>query len=186
MFFIQTDFNTLSQERKLERLYVKYRRLMLKMAYGILHDYHLAEDAIHDVFIKLNENPDLIPDPDSGKAAPYLSVAAKNAARNYLEQINRSAETDDITEIQVEDKTLPDLADHLADKEATERIMSVIRGLDQIYREVLLLRLAYGYSAKQIATVTGRKEATVKKQLQRGKEILSEALGKEAAKYGRQ
>jgi len=185
MFFIQAEFNTLPSEEKLERLYVKYRKLMLKTAYGILRDHHLAEDAVHDVFIKLNENPDLIPDPDSDKAAPYLSVAARNSAKNHLVHVNRAMKTEDITEVQVEDRSMPDLTDLVADRDAVKRIMTAVRRLDDTYRDVLLLRLAYGYSAKQIAAVTGRKEPTVKKQLQRGKEILAEALRKEAAKYGR-
>ena len=44
--FIFLTFATEEDKLKFERLFEKYKRLLLYKAYGILGDYSLAEDAV--------------------------------------------------------------------------------------------------------------------------------------------
>lgn len=44
------------EKRKFVILYEKYRCLMLKVACNILQDNFLAEDAVHDAFMKIAGN----------------------------------------------------------------------------------------------------------------------------------
>jgi RNA polymerase sigma-70 factor (ECF subfamily) len=58
-----------------------------------------------------------------------------------------------------------------------ERLRSLLVELDLEKRELLALRFAAGLSSRQIAGVTGRSEAAVKKQLTRILRTLKEKYG---------
>ncbi len=69
----------------------------------------------------------------------------------------------------------------LAEREALERISAAIDGLEEPYREVLVLRTAHGLTPAEIAHALGRPPGTVRMQLQRARERLKERLPRELA-----
>ena len=50
-------FKHISSEA-LRRIYEKYRLYLLKLAVALLHDVSLAEDVVHDVFIRFIQSTD--------------------------------------------------------------------------------------------------------------------------------
>ena len=48
------------EKSKFESLYLTYRKLMFHVANGILNDEGLAEDAVHQAFLKILENFDKV------------------------------------------------------------------------------------------------------------------------------
>ena len=69
----------------------------------------------------------------------------------------------------------------LAERESLERIGAAIDGLEEPYREVLVLRTAHGLTPSEIAHALGRPPGTVRMQLQRARERLRERLPRELA-----
>lgn len=63
-----------NDKRKFVILYEKYRHLMLKVAYDVLRDNYLAEDAVHEAFIKVAKNMEKI-----GETKRYLITITKNS-----------------------------------------------------------------------------------------------------------
>lgn len=61
-------------------IYEKYRYLMMKVAHDVLKDNFLAEDAVHEAFIKIAHNMQNIHDVESVETKRYLIIVAKNAA----------------------------------------------------------------------------------------------------------
>ncbi|MGV8153540.1 MAG: hypothetical protein ACLKAO_04440 [Alkaliphilus sp.] len=47
-----------NEKNKFEQLYLEYKQIMFYVAKGILKDEHLAEDSLHQAFLKLVDNLD--------------------------------------------------------------------------------------------------------------------------------
>ncbi len=75
-----------------------------------------------------------------------------------------------------------DPLDILVDKNSVEQITKAIGSLNPIYRDVLLLKRAYGYSREEISELMEIPLETVKKRLLRARKMLSQVLEKEGLK----
>jgi RNA polymerase sigma-70 factor (ECF subfamily) len=64
-----------------ERIYVKYRDDLLRLAVVLLPDVHAAEDVVHDVFVHVAQQRTTIR--VAGNLKSFLAVAVVNRARNY-------------------------------------------------------------------------------------------------------
>lgn len=53
LFFYLSALDTQEERTKFEDIYKKYGKLMKYVAYNILRDDSLAEDAVHNAFLKL-------------------------------------------------------------------------------------------------------------------------------------
>ena len=76
MFFILSDNNY--KNTKLERLYMKYKNVMFYVANNILHDKFLAEDAVHQTFIKIYDLLYKINENDCRKTRNFLVIVCRN------------------------------------------------------------------------------------------------------------
>ena len=63
----------------IQKLYIEYGELVLRAAYRVLGDRHLAEDAFQLAFISVAQNPDKLPESPDERAA-YMVRTAVNAA----------------------------------------------------------------------------------------------------------
>ena len=62
IFLMMID--TPEEKRKFVVLYEKYRHLMMKVAMDILKDPYVAEDAVHNAFLKTAKHMDCIGEAD--------------------------------------------------------------------------------------------------------------------------
>ncbi len=67
-------------EPALVRVYAKYRKLLLKVACGLVRDSAVAEDLVQDVFVRLAQSADRLQ--VSGSLKGYLIQSVVNGARN--------------------------------------------------------------------------------------------------------
>ncbi len=87
------------------------------------------------------------------------------------------------------DVEIPDVPDSLTpeaiseESEAVQIVLEEVLGLPDIYREVLYLSVVREMTQREIAETLGLKRETVKKRIQRGKNILRRQLGKRGVKY---
>lgn len=172
---------------KIEKLYDKYKSLMYKEAYRILNDNGLAEDAVHQSFIKVMKNLDKINMKDETRTRGFLVIICRNTAidiykkRLYLNQNSNSLdfeldEDDDAPIDYVEPSKI------IVDKETVNRIADAIGKLPEIYRDVLLLEKLHGNTKEEIAELLGVNYETVKKRSLRARKMLVDALEKEDLK----
>jgi RNA polymerase sigma-70 factor (ECF subfamily) len=102
-------------------------------------------------------------------AKAFLFTTARNAALDFFRRrkvvaIETMAEPAELAVI--EDR--PDAADAMNRQQELEMLADAVRGLPDRCRQVLTLRLLYGYSHKQIGGELGISEHTVKAQLAKG------------------
>ena len=148
----------------LEMLYHKYRVVMLQRALSVLGDHALAEDAVHEAFIRISRHIDRIKHMRSDERRYFCLTVVKNAALNMIRD-NR--ETGPLPE------TLPAVS---GNADLGMDITTAVNSLEEGHRQIVLLRLRYGFSTLETARLLGIKQGTVRSRLSRARKILCEAL----------
>ena len=69
---------TSEDSEKIRELYEIYEQPMFRIAYAILHDSALAEDAVSDAFIRIIGKLDRLKAPDSPKTKQYIVKTIKS------------------------------------------------------------------------------------------------------------
>lgn len=91
-------------KQKFAILYETYRHLMMKVALNVLKDTFLAEDAVHEAFIKLRKHGK-IGEIDATATKRYLLTITKNATidiyRKQNHQFQREIYVDELEECNV-------------------------------------------------------------------------------------
>ena len=154
------------EQEAFARLYCLYA----PMVHGIVLarvPWSEVDDLVQDVFLvalkKLNSLR------DDAAFGGWLAMIARNRAMDFH---RRKRETEELTE---------DLASQSrseSDREAA-RVLEVICGLPEAYRETLVLRLAEGMTGPEIAGRTGLTPDSVRVNLHRGMKLLREKLARE-------
>ncbi len=168
--------DTNEEKTKFEKLYNTYRYTMLYTANSILQDMGLAEDAVHDAFMRIARNFHKVGEVDSPATKGFVVVIVKNVALTMVKSNNPEliAEDDKIfTNISDAQKDSP------IDKISYETIVNQIIALPDIYKEVIYLRFVNELAIKDISRILQLPVDTVKKRIQRGRNLLIEKLTEE-------
>ncbi|MBO6062096.1 MAG: sigma-70 family RNA polymerase sigma factor [Clostridia bacterium] len=173
------------RQRLFERLYLSYRRQMYAVAIKILGNEKDAEDAVHDVFVKLAKKHmrTLEAMEDERDLRCYLLKAAKHTALNMKR--DRKPLYDPLESPVRAGSRADDEAflSELYTKMEYRRVKAAIDRLDPVYRDALYYHFVLEMTISQTAELLGRKGPTVKKQLVRGKKLLLDILEKEGGAH---
>lgn len=164
--------NTEEDKRKFVVLYEKYRYLMMKVAYNILCDYFLAEDAVHNAFIKVAQNIDKVQNVDTQETKRLLIVITKNASID----IYRKRSSQMKKEIFVDELSDNEMPLTYIEADVDNQILDILKGMPIKYRDVFLLKYSSRLENKEIAKLLRISEGTVRQRIVRGKAMVQEAL----------
>lgn len=170
---------------KLETLYFRYRKLMFKVAFEILCDKTLAEDAVSESFMRVYRNIEKVSDENSPQTKNFLVVICRNTAKDILKKHSVTVYTDDLdhyTKVTV-NNSKTDPQNILVGKETVNILSEMVENLPHKYKDVIYMQNAYKMSREEIAKALGINVETVKKRLQRARAMLKEELRKEQEKY---
>ena len=146
----------------------KYQRLMISVAYDVVHNYHDAEDAVIDALVRIADNFDIVSSLSEQRRLSYICKAAKNSAINVYIKRKRLFENEFLDDGYL--LSVP-YADE-EDLEMRELVMDCIDELSDKYKTVLLAYYAEGMNVRQIADMFGLTETAVKTRLRRGRKSL--------------
>lgn len=154
------------REKALENIMHTYSDMLLRMAFVILRDLKLAEDAVQEAFISYYYSMDGFRGEASVKT--WLSRILLNCCRQKLRKgwFRR--------DVPVDGNDHPALFDTGRGEDTDERL-NLSQGLLELdvgYREVLLLHYYNDLSVREIADVLSKSEGTVKSRLKRGRDRL--------------
>ncbi len=163
-------------EKSFATLYDRYAAQVNGLALSIVHDPALAEEATHDVFLRLWQQPEAY-DPSRGSFAGWLLRVARNRAIDLL----RRRHEDPLSELDA------DLVSWIPDPDPDPGEQVIIQIHRQEVRQALeeltpdqrhLLQLAYftGLSQSQIADRLERPLGTVKSQIRVAMQRLTDRL----------
>jgi RNA polymerase sigma-70 factor, ECF subfamily len=148
------------------RLYERYAR----MVHGVLLarvPASAVDDLVQDVFIRALRRLSALRKSECFGA--WLAAIARNLANDFH---RRSVPEESMPEtIEVPDETAN--TDHQRDAAA---VLEAIRGLPDVYRETLILRLVEGMTGPEIAERTGLTHGSVRVNLHRGMQQLRAIL----------
>ncbi|MDO5425132.1 MAG: sigma-70 family RNA polymerase sigma factor [Eubacteriales bacterium] len=160
-----------------ETVYRKYRNLMFYIANSILKDDHLAEDAVHNAFLKLLNHMDAISDPDSTRAKNFLALVCERTAIDLYKSTKRGKEIS-IDEIEENRSVFG------TEMELGNPVYDAVMNLPFLYREVMMYKFIQGYENDEISRMLGIPEGTVRQRISRGKQRLKKMLEEENGNDG--
>ncbi len=127
-----------------------------------------AEDLLGEVALRVVREISELSDPAALRA--WLRVIAVNVARSSVRQASlRSCETLQVDPI---DPRHGEEERREESESRTQRILQLVDGLRQEYREPLLLKAVHGWSQRQIAATLGVPVTTVETRLARARRSL--------------
>lgn len=170
IFLMMID--TPKDKRKFVILYEKYIYLMITVAEGVLHDKFLAEDAVHDAFVKVAKNMYKIRDINSMKTKRFLIVIAKNSAIDIYRKRNIRMKS----EIFFDELSDNEAPASFMETDINNSVLDILINLPVKYRDVFLLKYSSKLDNSEIAGLLKIQEGTVRQRLARGKVIIEKAL----------
>lgn len=157
---------------RFEELYLSFRFTMLKVAENVLHDFPLAEDAVHEAFLRILPHMSRIDEINCNKTRAFVVIVVKNISLDMLRSQNRhpAAELAEWEELPAGSNTDPEQA--LLGKESREAFLQALSVMKKSYADVLALSVAYELSDKEIAAILHITAANVRVRLYRGRQEL--------------
>lgn len=153
----------------LARVFDRTAPALLRLAWHLSRDRHVAEDLVQQTFLSAIENADRWD--RQRRLFPWLVGILTNRARLHQRAQRRAPDVERLTGHPAEQP--PDAA---AARELEAAVEQAITELGDTYRPVLHLHLFHGLNAKQIAAALGRPPGSVRTQLVRGLERLRRTL----------
>lgn len=163
--------NKKQEEEKFQMVYENYKDLMYHVAYRILQNHHDAEDALIDALCKIDRNISRIGDVKSKQTKSFVVTITQHQAIDLYRRKKRREEVslEAYGEGESTDFVLPE-------GEGVSVLSEAIARLPKNYREVILLRYAHGYSAREMADMLDCSISNVEKRLFRAKRKLKQML----------
>lgn len=143
------------------RLCGEFYSPLVAVAYGMLGDHQLAEDAAQEAFARALVNLRKLKDP--GKFGPWLAQICRNVAIDMARARLRETHNSVNAMVQGEDN----------DEAALRSMRKAIDRLPRPMKEVLVLRYYDHCSYEQIASVLGLPPTTINGRLTRAKRKLA-------------
>ena len=170
-------FADAAEAEKFEYIYRKYKSLLYFKAWEILHDQMAAEDALSETMIRVYRNMGKIDDPDSPQSVAFLTTIVRNASLTLWKK-NSSAPTPtslgmDEDEAFEEPEDPFDLEASVLDGISEDRLCLIIGKLDEVSRNIFVLKHAYDLSHQEIASQLGLTENNVTVRLHRTRKKLA-------------
>lgn len=166
---------TRAQKDKFEKIYNSYKHTMFHVANGIVHNNTLAEDIVHDSFIKIIEIIDQIDINLCNKTKALIVIIVKHKSIDALRKKSNSIYSidDEITDIEDISNSPIDI---VLEKECYEIFLRCIENLSDTYKEVCRLKYIMDYSSEMISKVLEIPVGTVNVRILRAKKILKEMI----------
>ena len=152
-------------EQEVNNAIEQYSDMVLRLCTVYLKNSADAEDIFQTVFLKYALSSRVFESTEHEKA--WLIRVTVNACKDWLRSFSRSRTI-----------SLEELADY-APAVSPERyaVMEAVWSLPRQYRDVIYLHYYEGYTAPEIAGILKRNPNTVYTHLNKGKQLLREALG---------
>lgn len=170
MFLYLSMLESPEDKNKFEEIYNTYKQTMFYAANRIIRDEYLAEDIVHQAFLRIIDNLDKINEINCHKTKGFVVIIVENIAIDFYRKRKRenNISFDDL-EIYLEDIRSTN------DFEPNEGEEAILK-LPLNYFLVFKLRFSHGYSYEEIAKLLEISEANVRQRISRGKKKLEDIL----------
>lgn len=169
------DTMSLKTGESFEQVMQFYMPMVYRIAFSRLGSQHDAEDITQEVFLKYYRADIAYNDEEHRKA--WLIRCAINCTKNLVTSAwFRHRASDEGLENMEEHCDIPGSDDDIGRIEQKNAVMSAVMKLPEKYRTAIHLFYFEDMSVAQISKATGIREATVKSQLSRARDMLKPML----------
>jgi RNA polymerase sigma-70 factor, ECF subfamily len=166
-------------EAALGELYDRYSAAANGLALSVLRDSALAQEIVHDSFLKVWARPTLF-DPSRAAFSTFILTVVRHAAISKLRGVKYTLPLED-----EEGAPLPladprvDLLEHTEQRQRAERVQAVLHSLKPAQRETIERAYYQGETREAIAEAMGVPVGTVKSRLKYALDKLRGLIGDE-------
>lgn len=156
--------------------YEENKKMLFSVAYKLVGNEHLAENALQEAFISIIKNKDKMLELKGERLKKWSVVIVKNKCIDIMRKEGRMEtlhlEDENIaTETVTEDETLK--------KYEAETIKRYLGELDELSKQILYLKYLFGYSYKEISQTVNVSEKNAEMRVYRAKSKLREMIARE-------
>lgn len=161
-------------EAAFRKIYLKYHKELYTVAIKYLRSRELAEDAVHDIFVKLWDNRNNLN--SSGSLSGFLFTALENHVLNIIDARKRkSGKKAKLSKEKDQEKAsdnIPPISEY------RKLYQEAIEKLPQARRQVFELRIKEGLTNKEVAEYRGISINTVKSHFYQASKFIREYVSK--------
>lgn len=152
----------------LNQLYSLTGKYLLSVALGIVHNRQLAEDILHDSFIKIVENASSFRTPSNGYS--WLCSIVRNTALNKLryEKLRQNADIDDCFNLSSKDDTTALIVN--------QQLKEVLQKLDEIEQKIIWFKYYNDMTLREISLQLNMPPSTINYIQKRAEEKMKKLL----------
>ena len=164
---------TTDPDAEFTALVLRQSRFVFRVAYAVLLNSHDAEDAVQETFLKLHRNRGW------QNAENERAFLARVARRVAVDQRRRSAQVDTIADPPtLEDRASLEPGPEEVLESANQHAMvhAMIDALPEDLRMPLVLSAVEELNSREISTILGIPEGTVRTRMQRARQMLRQKL----------
>jgi len=158
---------------ELDQVYRQHRQALFSLALTITGCSGLAEDAVHEAFLRLcgrQEQP-------TGSVASYVFAAVRNAAVDCCRRLKRDRTLTETLFASTPNTRVSD--DEFCREDMTARLQQEIEALDGSIREIIVMKIFGSLTFEEIGSVLNTPSATVATRYRRALMTLEERLRRE-------
>lgn len=170
--------NKKSDKEFFEYLYDIYEQKIFYQAFSILNNKEQAEDITQEVFEQLYSDFESIKKFDDLHLQKFIIKTTKNKSIDLYRKNNTRIKYFDTYKTKKDKNNEYNNVNDYVDKMISEQeILDISKQLKEPYLHVFLYRVYYGFSNKEIAKLMDSKEATIRKQFERAKSMVTKVIG---------
>ena len=162
-------------------LVTRYEKKLFRVLHRIVRDPELARDLAQDTFLRAYQRLDQFD--TSRRFGPWLFRVGMNLAVDGLRRKQPTVRFSQVTPD--EQKTVeivdPDPRPRL---DLEQEVQQILEQIPIKYRTVLILRDLEGFSSSEVSAIEGRKEATIRWRLSRGRNMFRKIWERRQGKEG--
>ena len=154
-------------------LVTRYEKKLIRVLVRLVHDEELARDLAQETFFKVYSRLDRFD--TSRRFGPWLFRVGVNLGLDWLRRRDAppAASIDRSHDEGMRAFDLPD-ADPRIQAELAQEVRFILDKIPLPYRTILVLRDLEGFSSAEVAAIVGRREATVRWRLAKGRDLFRE------------
>lgn len=166
---------------RIDAMYRRHHVALRRLASRIVKSSDIAGDVVHEVFRRIVEHPQRLP--DSNKEEAYLRRAAYREALHHVRRTGARCEHEYDWEIEV-GADEPARTDEIRWSVLTESVSDAIANLPPRYQDAFRLRYIEGYSRDDAANEMGISSKTLDEEVRRARAILRHVLARVWLEWG--
>ena len=159
-------------KRPAERVWELAHDAMLREALRILHNRADAEDAVMDAMVRIVKNEHKFSSLGCNETVALAVIYVRNTAIDLYNANNKKPLP--VEELPEDPGLALSPEEEVVGMDEAARLTKLIEAMPPSYRDVLLLRVQYGMSIREIAAVLHLENGTVRTRLSRAKAWLRE------------